>query len=156
MDDKRFVDPEFLTADLLSQIDLQAFLSVLSAATRIIGATERILRDSDIPLTAKEWDALAFVATNSPIRPSDLLRRVTLTTNPQTLSSVLDRLEERGLVARSPHRTDARGIEISITDQGTRTIHELFPLLSRHVVSSFSGHFTDDEIKTIAELLSRL
>ena len=79
------IDTETLSHDLLDQIDLVAFLNLLRAATGIIGDTEKVLRDNDSELTAKEWDVLAFVATDGPLRPSELLRRTALTSSPQTL-----------------------------------------------------------------------
>ena len=150
------VNTETLSHDLLDQIDLVAFLNLLRGATGIIGDTEKVLRDNGSELTAKEWDVLAFASTDGPLRPSELLRRTALTHSPQTLSSLLDRMEAKGVLTRHPHPDDARGVLITITDKGSRSVEELFPLLARTVIAPFTSHFTDDEVKTIAELLSRL
>ena len=150
------LNTEALSHNLLNQIDLVAFLNLLRGATGIIGDTEKVLRDNDSELTAKEWDVLAFVSTDGPLRPSELLRRTALTHSPQTLSSLLDRMEANGFLTRSPLPGDARGVLITITDKGSHTVDELFPLLTRKVIAPFTSHFTDDEVKTIAELLSRL
>ena len=150
------IDIEALSHDLLDQIDSVAFLNLLRGATGIIGDTEKVLRDNDSELTAKEWDVLVFVSTDGPLRPSELLRRTALTSSPQTLSSLLDRMEVKGFLARRPHSDDARGVLVTITDKGSHTVDELFPLLVRKVIAPFTSHFTDDEVKTIAELLSRL
>ena len=150
------LNTEALSHNLLNQIDLVAFLNLLRGATGIIGDTEKVLRDNDSELTAKEWDVLAFVSTDGLLRPSELLRRTALTHSPQTLSSLLDRMEANGFLTRSPLPGDARGVLITITDKGSHTVDELFPLLTRKVIAPFTSHFTDDEVKTIAELLSRL
>jgi DNA-binding MarR family transcriptional regulator len=150
------IDTEALSHDLLDQIDLVAFLNLLRAATGIISGTEKVLRDNDSELTAKEWDVVAFVSTDGPLRPSELLRRTALTNSPQTLSSILDRMEAKEVLTRSPHPDDARGVLITITEKGSHTIDELFPLLARMVIAPFTSQFTDNEVKTIAELLSRL
>ena len=150
------INTESLSDDVLDQIGLVAFLNLLRGATGIIGDTEKVLRDNESDLTAKEWDVLAFVSTDGPLRPSQLLRRTALTNSPQTLSSLLDRMEVRGLLARRPHPEDARGVLVSITDKGSDTIAELFPLLARTVIAPFTAHFTDDEVKAIGELLARL
>ena len=150
------LNTEALSHNLLNQIDLVAFLNLLRGATGIIGDTEKVLRDNDSELTAKEWDVLAFVSTDGPLRPSELLRRTALTHSPQTLSSLLDRMEANGFLTRSPLPGDARGVLITITDEGSHTVDELFPLLARKVIAPFTSHFTDDEVKTIAELLGRL
>jgi DNA-binding MarR family transcriptional regulator len=150
------INTETLTHDLLDQIDMVAFLNVLRSATQITSDTEKVLRDDGSDLAAKEWDVLVFVSTDGPLRPSELLRRTALTNSPQTLSSLLDRMEAKGIVTRSPHPDDARGVLVSITDKGSHTVDELFPLLARKVIAPFASRFTDDEVKTIAELLSRL
>jgi DNA-binding MarR family transcriptional regulator len=156
MSDQPSVDPESLSRSLLDQVDTVAFLNVMRVATRIISDTDKVLRDNDSELTAKEWDVLAFVSTDGPIRPSQLLRHAALTNSPQTLSSLLDRMEAKGILARSPHPDDARGVLITITDKGSRTVDELFPLLARKAIAPFTSHFTDDEVKTIATLLGRI
>ena len=150
------INTETLSHNLLDQIDLVAFLNVIRGATQIISDTEKVLRDNDSELTAKEWDVLAFVSTDGPLRPSQLLRRTALTNSPQTLSSLLNRMEANGFLTRSPHPNDARGVLLTITDNGSQTIEDLFPLLARKVITPFTSRFTDDEVKTIAELLSRL
>jgi DNA-binding MarR family transcriptional regulator len=150
------IETETLSRNLLAQIDLVAFLNVMRGATQIISDTDKVLRDNDSELTAKEWDVLAFVSTDGPLRPSQLLRRTALTNSPQTLSSLLNRMEANGFLTRSPHPNDARGVLVTITDKGSQTIDELFPLLARKVIAPFTSRFTDDEVKTIAELLSRL
>jgi DNA-binding MarR family transcriptional regulator len=150
------IDTETLSHDLLNQTDLVAFLNLLRGATGIISNTENVLRNNDSELTAKEWDVLAFVSTDGPLRPSELLRLTALTHSPQTLSSLLDRMEAKGVLTRHPHPDDARGVLVTITDKGSHTIDELFPLLARKVIAPFTSHFTDDEVKTIAELLRRL
>ena len=150
------VDTEVLGPDLLDQIDLVAFMNLLRGATGIISNTEKVLRDNDSELTAKEWDVLAFVSADGPLRPSQLVRRTALTNSPQTLSSLLDRMEAKGVLTRSPHPDDARGVLVTITDKGSHVVDDLFPLLARKVITPFVSQFTDNELKTIAELLSRL
>jgi DNA-binding MarR family transcriptional regulator len=150
------IDTEVLGPDLLDQIDLVAFMNLLRGATGIISNTEKVLRDNDSELTAKEWDVLAFVSADGPLRPSQLVRRTALTNSPQTLSSLLDRMEAKGVLTRSPHTDDARGVLVTITDKGSHVVDDLFPLLARKVITPFVSQFTDNELKTIAELLSRL
>jgi DNA-binding MarR family transcriptional regulator len=149
-------DRGILSHDLVDQIDMVAFFGVLRGATQIISDTEKVLRDNDSELTAREWDVLAFVATDGPLRPSQLLRRTALTNSPQTLSSLLDRMEAKGVLTRNKTSDDARGVMVTITDKGSDAVDELFPLLARKVIAPFTSHFTDDEIRTIAELLTRL
>ncbi len=150
------IDREVLTEQLLEEVDTVAFLSVLKAATELTVITERVLRSNSLELSAKEWDILALVAPLGPLRPGELLDRASLTRRAQTLTSVLDRLEERGLIARSPHPDDSRGVLVSITETGSQTVAETFPHLARELLAPFFAHFTDDELETLASLLGRL
>jgi len=145
-----------LSDERLGQVEMAAFLSVMRAATRSISDGEKVLRDNESGLSLKEWDVLVFVFVAGSARPSQLLRRTALTRSPQTLSSLIDRLETKGLVARARHTTDGRGVLVSITDRGRRTVDTLFPLIARRAVAPFSAHFTDAEMTTITSLLGRL
>ena len=150
------LDRAILSHDLVDQIDMVAFFAVLRGATQIISDTEKVLRNNDSELSAKEWDVLAFVSTDGPLRPSQLLRRTALTNSPQTLSSILDRMESKGVLIRQRTSDDARGVMVEITDKGAQLIAEVFPVIARKVIAPFTSNFTDDEVKSIAELLDRL
>ena len=126
---------------------------MLKAATKIVIETEDTLRDLGSDVTAKEWDALAFVAVQRSIRPSELLRNTALTKRPQTLSSVIDRLEKRGLVVREQHPSDSRGVLVTITDEGAKVAEEVFPFLARNVIAPFASRFSEGQLGTITELL---
>jgi MarR family 2-MHQ and catechol resistance regulon transcriptional repressor len=144
-----------LTDDLLEE-RAAVFLLVLNSATGLIGTTERTLREMGSPLTAREWDVLAFVSAYGPIRPSELLRHAVLTGNPQTLSSILDRLQQRQFVSRDTDESDARSVLISITEHGSKAVHDLFPTLALKVIEPFNLHYTAEELSAMRELLERL
>jgi DNA-binding MarR family transcriptional regulator len=136
--------------------DNAAFFMVLRAATEIVTTGERVLRNADAALTIKEFDVLAFVGTLGPIRPRDLLKRSALVGSPQTLSSVLDRLERRDLVSRQPGEDDVRSVHVSITDEGLEQLHSFFPMLAKKLIEPFNLHYTKDERSELRELLGRL
>jgi DNA-binding MarR family transcriptional regulator len=136
--------------------DNAAFFMLLRAATEIVTSGERVLRNADATLTIKEFDVLAYVGVLGPIRPRDLLKNAVLIGSPQTLSSVLDRLEKRDLVSRLPNEDDIRGVEVSITDQGLELLETSFPLLSKKLIEPFNLHFTGEELSELRQLLERL
>jgi DNA-binding MarR family transcriptional regulator len=129
---------------------------LLKSATKIIAGAVRTLRALDSPMNAREWDVLAFVSAYGPIRPSELLRRVVLTGNPQTLSSILDRLQQREFVSRDTDESEARSVLISITEHGSNAVHDLFPTLALKVIEPFNLHYTEEELSELRELLERL
>ena len=99
---------------------------------------------------------LAFVSAYGPIRPSKLLRHVVLTGNPQTLSSILDRLQQREFVSRKTDHLDARTVLVSITEDGSNAVRIFFPTLIRNVIEPFNLHYTEEELSRMRELLERL
>ena len=143
-----------LTADLLESRGA-AFLKLLSIATAIVVDGEKALRDAGQKISIKEWDALAMAGAYGPLRPSDLLRKVVLSGTPQTLSSVLDRLESRGLIERNPDPTDSRSILVSSTRAGDDLIEDVFPILDRKLILPFNLHFDEEQLEQLHDLLER-
>lgn len=133
----------------------KAFLKLIKIATRITADAEKALRDAGVGISAKEWDTLAITVAYGPIRPSDLLREVVLTGTPQTLSSIIDRLEDRGLVIRSQDPTLARAVLVSATADGIQLANDVFPVLRRKLITPFNSHFDDDERQYLQEMLDR-
>ena len=134
----------------------QALLAVLQAAMNSISATESALRDKGFALHAPEWDLMAFLEDFGPMRPAELLRLCILTTSPATLSTILSRLEKRGLVVRVPDETDARSVIVDVTPEGRQLVNEIWPMLSVKIVAPFNAHFTEEERATLQELLGRI
>ncbi len=150
------VNPDVLSQARLAQLDLAAFLTLVSAATEVTAESDDVLRDAEAGITIKDWDVLALIHAMGPSRPSQVLRRVALTSRPQTLSSIIARLERRGLISRTPHPNDPRGVLVEVTPDGVAMVDKVFPFIARRVVRPFATHYTDDEIKTLFALLSRI
>ena len=132
--------------DLSSPVKLQrktfednfVFFTLLRPATAIVTAGDRVVRNTDVTLTIREFDVIAQVGVSGPNRPRDLLRASALVGNPQTLSSVLDRLDRRDLISRVPNESDSRSVEVSNTDQELEQLDVLFPLLSEKSLEPFN------------------
>lgn len=150
------VNHEALSEDRFDDIDLSTFLSLISAATELVTITEDVLRDAEAGISAKDWDFLAFVSVMGPSRPSQVLRRTVLTSRPQTLSSLINRLEKRGLVQRRAHPDDPRGVLVEATPEGRALVDTVFPLIAGRIVAPFAGHYTQQELATLAALLTRV
>ncbi|GHD59171.1 MarR family winged helix-turn-helix transcriptional regulator [Jeongeupia chitinilytica] len=69
-------------------------------------------------LDMREYLALTLLASevDGPMRPTEL--SITLDATRTQITRLLDALEKRGLLARSPSPTDRRGLELSVTDAG--------------------------------------
>ena len=92
--------------------------SALLALQRAAHATMQALAAelAGLDLTAAEINALAILADGRSRSVSELGRAAGA--RPTTLTSVLDRLERRGHVARGPRPGDRRGVLIDLTASG--------------------------------------
>jgi DNA-binding MarR family transcriptional regulator len=87
------------------------------------------------------------------LRPTDLTQASMLTSSGTTKR--LDRLEEAGLIARSPDPADRRGTLITLTEAGRALIDDLTP---RHLANErrILDGLSADEQRALADLLRKL
>lgn len=83
-------------------------------------------------LTAPQLATLLEIERMQPVSAGTLAAQIHL--GSATLTGVLDRLEQRGLVCRTRHAGDRRSILLSLTDQGTA----LFASAPSQLCESFS------------------
>jgi DNA-binding MarR family transcriptional regulator len=100
---------------------------------RILLSLRRICRALDIhsrelvrdhQLTGPQVVCLREIARSSPIMPSELARRVSL--SQATVTGILDRLAERRLITRRRNPQDKRRVMVRLTDAG-RLVTERVP-----------------------------
>jgi DNA-binding MarR family transcriptional regulator len=70
------------------------------------------------------------------------------------VTSLVDGLEERGIVARQAHPTDRRAKTIALTPEGERTRHEMLRQL--HEPPPFFAVLNPAEQRTLCDLLAKL
>lgn len=143
-------------AGRLAQPDLRALLAVLSTASQLQMRGQADLRRMGSPLKIHEFDVLVAVVAHGPLRPSEITRRASLAPNPTTVSSIVNRLEKRGLVTRQRHPEVGGGVLVQATEAGSEMLEQLFPEVERKVVSWFRGHFSHEELVAIAQILERV
>ena len=97
----------------------------LASALRVSLArlTRRLRRQAAAhPLTPTQFATLAAVERHSGITPGELadLEKV----QPPSMTRVIATLEERGLVARTPHPTDRRQVTVTVTEAAEKLLKE--------------------------------
>ncbi|MFI9050894.1 MarR family winged helix-turn-helix transcriptional regulator [Streptomyces sp. NPDC053427] len=78
---------------------------------------------------------------------------------PQSMRMTLSALEERGVLARSPHPTDGRQVVFSLTEEGRRTLGSVRQAKQNWLAVAIAERLTEDEQRTLAtatELMRRL
>jgi DNA-binding MarR family transcriptional regulator len=134
----------------------RAFLGMLRVATESATRIDVVLRRTGNAIKASEWDLLALIAVIGPLRPSELEARSSLSGNPTTVSTILNRLEKKGFVIRKPHDTDPRGVVVHLTAGGQELFDEVFAPIVNKVVRPFELNFTAEELETLADFWSRV
>jgi MarR family transcriptional regulator, organic hydroperoxide resistance regulator len=94
--------------------------SILLAVQRATHATLDAIADElgDRSLGPAEANVLATLSDGAPRTPSELA--VQVGSRATTMTSVLDRLEARGLIGRGRHPVDRRAIQIELTAAGRK------------------------------------
>lgn len=72
-----------------------------------------------------------------------------------TLTSMLDRMEQSGLIVRVFDKTDRRQIRISLTDKAN-SLYEAYENVSIKMAEIFYKGFSDDEIIEFENMLKRI
>ncbi|MEI5639683.1 MULTISPECIES: MarR family winged helix-turn-helix transcriptional regulator [unclassified Pseudoalteromonas] len=107
-------------------------------------------------LNGGEFDVLATLRRSGKpytLTPNQLLQSLMLTSG--SMTNRIDKLENKGLVKRSPDPNDRRGVMVSLSAEGLELIDEV---VAAHVQK---GHellspFSDEEKDQLAQLLKKL
>jgi MarR family 2-MHQ and catechol resistance regulon transcriptional repressor len=105
-------------------------------------------------LTSSQFDVIATLG-NTPGMTCRELSEKTLVTK-GTLTGVLDRLQARGLVRRSPSRTDRRSIHVQLTARGDELFRRVFPRAVATLRPYFERALDARQAETLRDLLARL
>jgi DNA-binding MarR family transcriptional regulator len=130
----------------------RAFLHSHAAVTRNL---ERELA-AEVGMPLGWYDVLLQLAEapDRRLRMAELADRVLLSRS--GLTRLVDRLTAEGLVCREPSPDDARGTYTVITREGVERLRQAVPTHLDGVQRHWIGHFSDDELRQLGALLSRL
>lgn len=127
------------------------------AALGAHGALMRQFAADDVweDLSMREYDVLYTLSKcDTPQRLGDLGRHVVL--SQPGLSRLVDRLVERGLVARCADPSDARAAHLSLTDAGRAVQRRVGRGHGAAVAAALTSRLTDDELLLLESLSLKL
>lgn len=136
-----------------STLDLAGLSDLLGFHLRL--AHVAIYRDfmaalSDLDLTQKQCATLQLVGANPGVSQVDIA--ATLGTDRATMMAMVDRLEERGLVVRTPSLVDRRRRELHLTPEGQVVVRKAQAAIQRHE-SRFTSRLTKAQLETLITAL---
>jgi DNA-binding MarR family transcriptional regulator len=107
-------------------------------------------------LTQNQLSVLASLELAGAMTPRELsdAERV----QPPTMTKVLAKLEERGLIQRTPHPTDGRQVLLSATDEGRAVLLEQRRVKAEWLTRRLTGLPAEDRatLARAAEILDRI
>ena len=108
---------------------------------------------TQLGLTSVQTLVILFLFYQDEITSAELGKRTEL--DSATMTGVLDRIENMGLVVRRPNYDDHRAISVCLTDKGRKIAEKLWDV-SEKANTSFLKNFSKEEIIFLKGLLNRL
>jgi len=130
--------------------------------TQVLVALRRIIRAVDLHskylaqrygLTGPQLAILKEIAQSQPISTGALAQRISL--GQATVSSILDRMEKRGLVKRTRSEQDKRRVMNEVTGNATKILEQSPSLIQARFVNEF-GKLADWERSLVLSTLQRV
>jgi len=104
-------------------------------------------------LTHAQFDIIATLGNTPGMSYKELGERTLITKG--TLTGVIERLEQKSLVARERSTLDARSWFIRLTPRGEQVFHDVFPRVTSRGSAVFT-HYTEADYEELERVLSRL
>jgi DNA-binding MarR family transcriptional regulator len=141
---------EYPEADALST---ECFLNILRAAERMWDELTRRLK-VDYDLSPSAANIMAIIdGAGEPVTPGVIAERAIIAAASTT--SVIDTLERRGLVTRSPHPTDRRKVLVDLTDTGRAAIDRILPGIHR-LEKEVMAPIGEEELQDLLSLVAKV
>lgn len=122
---------------------------------RAHGAVQRhfVEHFADLGLTQKQVSVLWLTGDHPDLAQADLA--IALDMDRATTMALVHGLEKRGLVSRSPSRTDGRRIAFRLTDAGEALLAKAKAAILEHE-AWLKARFSAAELATLEEMLARI
>lgn len=126
---------------------VKTWRSLQKAHSSLVGDLDESLRGHG--LTVNEFDVLVNLSPTQARRHLDLTSRVQLTRT--ALTRMIDRLIDRGLLERTSHPTDRRGVLVRLTPAG-RDLRRAAVRSSGRALKARLGGLTGSQLSELARL----
>ena len=104
-------------------------------------------------LTMTQFDVIATLGNQPPMTCKDLGDKTLATKG--TLTGVLERLEDKGIIQRSVNQADARSQMIGLTKKGQQLFERVFPEHLQHLQKAF-GQLSKQDLQDLTQSLQKL
>ena len=131
---------------------MAAVTSIMRAQQIVQARVDAALRPLDLTFARYEALVLLSFSRNGALPLGKMGDRLML--HPTSVTNIVDRLEDQGLVRRVSHPTDRRTTLAEITDEGRKVVEAATEATSS--IAMGMGNLSDRELDRITKLLRRL
>ena len=139
----------------LSEAAVDAWIALMRAQQTALLKIERAFREAELPPLA--WYDLLWEldrAGAEGLRPFELEERILIAQS--NISRLIDRLTERGYVARERSEEDGRGQRVRITATGRELRRRMWPIYAQALREAVGSRLTEREAQMVAAQLAKL
>jgi homoprotocatechuate degradation regulator HpaR len=126
-------------------------IALLRARERVMGPVRKLL--SDVDLTEQQWRVLRVVQEGDRIDPTEIADQACLLL--PSLTRILQKLDEKGLISRERDKVDRRRQIVRITDAGEKII-EANIAASIAIVTRTREKMGEERYEALLDLLNEL
>jgi DNA-binding MarR family transcriptional regulator len=104
-------------------------------------------------VTAQQFKVLIMIARFCAETPADLCRMLSVDSG--SMTRMLDRLEQKGFLARQRSEADRRQVQLVLTEEGQKLADRL-PHIGAEAMNELAGAITPEELKTLELILKKI
>jgi DNA-binding MarR family transcriptional regulator len=139
----------------LSEIHLKHTKDIIYSIRRLMQAEELYTKELNkiYNISAAQLNCLLALHEHGPLSPSQIARNILV--NSSTVTGIIDRLEQKGLVRRLRISSDRRIITIELTKTGVALVENAPPPIQWKIIDGLNK-ISEKEIRQIALTLTKL
>ena len=133
-----------------AEVDQEAYNAIIATSKVIRRVALRLFAEEGI--TEPQFQALMVLVENGPM----LMRKMSdeMLVTPANVTGIMDRLEEKSLVRRTPGMRDRRATIIEITSEG-KALYGRVAIKKGDMLQKALATFSKDELMTLHSLLDK-
>ncbi|MEA9977231.1 MULTISPECIES: MarR family transcriptional regulator [unclassified Pseudomonas] len=122
---------------------------------RVDGLKNRILDTHLVPygVTSSQFKVLIIVGQYQSDTPVELCRHLSLDSG--SMTRMIDRLVQKGLLVRDRSETDRRQVKLALTEEGQK-LSERLPQIGAEAMNDLFGALDSAQVKSLEQILTKV
>ncbi|KZS39514.1 hypothetical protein AWE51_25695 [Aquimarina aggregata] len=134
-------------------INNNLYFKIELTARRIRQYGQNVLKSHNIDITIEQWLVLNIINENEYINQISVGDK--LVKDKPTISRMVNHLEKKEYIIKTPSSIDSRKVELSISKKGQTLINDLYPIIEKIRFSGLSK-LSEKENESIETILNKI